>query len=318
MYIIGFDVSKDELVGVKINKRGLIKETYLFDNAKKDIELFLDGLDGKRVVLGSEATGEYHNLLALACLERNIPFYVLNPIVTKQFTKATVRKRKTDLTDAHIIAKCILQGEGELIDASCFNPVKPILRTAAELSRLSVAVNHMKNRFRDHFKEEVFIQKELAQIKETIEQGMVSIRDYGIKQTDKELLELLCSIPGIGSTLAAKLIVEIGDINRFRSAKSLVAFSGLDPKVRQSGHTLKRNTRLTKRGSPYLRRALYLAASIGQRHDSELRTYYLKKRSEGKRYKEATVANARHILFRVYAVWKRKSPYLLDYPQKEA
>ena len=72
----------------------------------------------------------------------------------------------------------------------------------------------------------------------------------------------------------------------------------VDPKVRQSGATLKRNTKLTKRGSPYLRRAAYLAASIAQRCDPVLKAYYLKKRSEGKRYKEATVANARHILYR--------------------
>lgn len=118
------------------------------------------------------------------------------------------------------------------------------------------------------------------------------------------------SIPGIGKIIAATFIAEIENIQRFDNQKALVAYAGLDPKVRQSGYTLKRNTRLTKRGSPYLRRTAYLAASVAQRYDVELKEYYEKKRGEGKRYKEATVANARHILNRVYAVWQRGDPYI--------
>lgn len=311
MFIIGFDVSKAELVGVKINKRGQVKDKYVVVNDEKNINLFLDTLISKKIVLGSEATSEYHNVLALSCLERNIPFYVLNPIVTKQFVRTTIRKRKTDLTDAHVIAKCILQGEGQLAVLSCFNHLKPILRTATELSRLTVAVSHMEKRFKRNFQDQVFVQEELNKIKEAVEKGMITIRNHGVKQTDNKLKALLCSIPGIGETLASKLIAEIGDIGRFNNIKSLVAFAGLDPKVRQSGTSLNRNTKLTKRGSPYLRRALYIASSIAQRYDPQLKEYYLKKRSEGKRYTEATVANARHILYRVYAVWKRKSPYVV-------
>ena len=310
MYIIGFDVSKNELVGVLINKRGNIKETYAVINDQESIDQFLDELPYTKVTIGSEATGEYHNLLALSCIKRDLPFYVLNPIVTKQFTRATVRKKKTDLTDAHVIAKCILQGEGERVDVSCFDTTKAVLRTASVLSRISVMLNHMNKRFEYHHKSEGFVQDELHMLHNAVAASVKSIQQYGIEQTDSTLQKLLCSIPGIGPTLAAYLIAEIGNPERFHSAKAVVAYAGLDPKVRQSGISMKRNTKLTKRGSPYLRRSLYIAASIAQRHDEELRVYFEKKRSEGKRYKEATVANARHILLRVYAVWKRGTPYV--------
>jgi hypothetical protein len=102
------------------------------------------------LTLGSEATGEYHNVLAQSCLERSIPFILLNPIVTKQFTRATVRKRKTDLTDAHVIAKCILQGEGERLSPSAFGNAKPILRSAVKLAEIKVAISHMARRFAEH------------------------------------------------------------------------------------------------------------------------------------------------------------------------
>jgi transposase len=105
------------------------------------------------------------------------------------------------------------------------------------------------------------------------------------------------------------LIAELGDITRFKNANSVVAYMGFDPRVKQSGTSLKRNTHLTKRGSPYLRRALYLAAAAAQRHDPELQATYDKKRAEGKRYREATIVVARRVITRVYAVWKRGTAY---------
>lgn len=65
----------------------------------------------------------------------------------------------------------------------------------------------------------------------------------GSKQ--QKLRELLQSIPGIGPVLATTLIAEIGDMTRFKDAKALVAYASLDPRVRQSGKTLQRNTRLS-------------------------------------------------------------------------
>ena len=303
-----------------IDKRGIIKGNWAIENKEGEIKILLDEIVSKypKIIIGSEATNEYHNVLAKICLSMDIPFYLLNPIVTKQFTRATVRKKKTDLTDAHIIAKCILQGEGQLISWDIFNPVKPVLRTVSRLTRIAVTLGQIEKRFKEHFPEIEGITEELEEMQKMVRSGAKKIQAKAIEGVDSELIELLSSIPGIGKTLSCVFISEIGDIEKFKSVKSLVAYAGLDPKIRQSGKTLKRNTRLTKRGSPYLRRAAYLAASIGQRHDSQLKEYYEKKRGEGKRYKEATVANARHILARIYAVWKRETPYIpqiLCFPQ---
>ena len=316
--ILGLDVSKADIVGVLINKRGAIKEDCLIKNEREEIEEFLNRVLRKhpKIIAGSEATGEYHNVLAKCCLNRGLPFYLLNPIVTKQFTRATVRKKKTDLTDAQVIARCILQGQGQLISFSAFCPLKPVLRTLSKLSRISRSLKQMEARFKDNYPEERLIQKELQRLSKHISFSMKHIQSYARGQIDKGIESLLRSIPGIGENLAPVFMAEIGEIERFTTPQSLIAFAGLDPKVRQSGYTLKRNTRLTKRGSPYLRRAAYIAASISQRHDPQLKEYYQKKRKEGKRYKEATVANARHILNRVYAVWKRGTPYVPRLPQK--
>src|SRR3989344_8101517 len=113
MYTIGIDVSKKELVSAKVTKRGEIIERWTIPNEPVAIAHWLDALP--HALLGAEATAEYHNELARQCIARGVPFKLLNPIVTKQFTRATVRRRKTDRSDAEVIARCLLNGDGYLL-----------------------------------------------------------------------------------------------------------------------------------------------------------------------------------------------------------
>lgn len=312
MNVIAFDVSKHELVGVRTNQSALIKEKIIVENASEKISQFLDEAQTAypHLIISSEATADYHRELARRCVERNIPFRLLNPILTKQFTRATIRKRKTDLTDAHIIAKLTLQGEGTLMTPNAFDPAKSFARTAAKLNRLFKTFTAISSRMERVFPDETLVINEMKKHLIPLRQTVEKIRSEAREHIDKRVYELLCSITGIGPTLAPAIITEIGDITRFPSGKSLVAYAGLDPRVKQSGISLKRNTKITKRGSPYLRHAAYIAATIAKRHDPELKIYFEKKIKEGKRYKEAVVAVARKILYRVHAVWKRGTPYV--------
>lgn len=311
MIIIGFDVSKDELIGVRINGRAIVKERYTIPNTPAAIAEFLDVTQERhtRLVVGSEATAEYHRPLALACLARAITFRLLNPLVTKQLTRATIRKQKTDATDAFLIAKAILQGSGTAVTLESFAPGKTLNRTAVNLGRIAGSVLRMARHC-----EETEASSEIAallrELRATTEDAMRRAQAEARRLLDPKVATLLQSISGIGPTLSVAFQTELAPIERFHDQKALVAYAGLDPRVKQSGVSLTRNTHLTKRGSPVLRRAAYLAASIAQRCDPELTHYYEKKRAEGKRYREATIANARHILYRVYAVWKRGTPYV--------
>lgn len=311
MTIIAFDVSKSELIGVRIDRNAGVKEEYAIPNTPSAIEIFLNDSLSKyrRLLIGSEATAEYHRPLALACLKREIPFKLINPLITKQFTRVTVRKKKTDQSDALVIAKCLLQGQGTLVGAETFSPAKVLNRTAVKLSHIA----GMLLRLEQHLQAtdcQSPIAGELTGLREKTEICMTLTQTQARQTLDPHLLKLLQSIPGIGPTLATAFISELAPIKRFFGQKALIAYAGLDPRVKQSGASLKRNTHLTKRGSAILRRAAYLAASIAQRKDPELKVYYEKKRAEGKRYREATIANARHILYRIYAVWKRNTPYV--------
>ncbi len=312
MQVIGIDVAKDSLVGVRIDRSSRVKEQFFIENTKGAIEQFLERVTGKwkRIIIGSEATGYYHQILAFACLDRGITFRLLNPIVTKQFTRATVRKRKTDLSDAFVVAKLVGQGEGTLLTKTMFTQGKPAVRTAVKLNQMEQMLILMQQQLQLIAMDESLV-KQLELCQQQLQKSQKVFKSFAEKTVDAKLHTLLMSIPGVGTTIATTLIAEIGDITRFPSGDCLIAFCGLDPRVKQSGIGLHHNTHLTKRGSPYLRRTVFLAASIAQRYDMELKTYYEKKRGEGKFYKEATVAVARKLLYRTYAVWKRQTPYVV-------
>jgi transposase len=139
MNVVGFDVSKTRLVGSRIDRSGTIKEYWDIPNTRAAALPVLEQLRKKykHLLIASEATAEYHRELALTCLELGIPFRLLNPLLTKQFTRATVRKKKTDKTDAEVIARLALQGQGHLVTSATFTDLKPLFRTSVKLVEMS-------------------------------------------------------------------------------------------------------------------------------------------------------------------------------------
>lgn len=316
MVVVGFDVGKDSLFGARLDRSGIVKEHWELANTTAALLPLLRSLRRKyrHLLVASEATAEYHRPLAQLCLTLNIPFSLINPITTKQYTRATVRKKKTDRTDAEVIARVAMQGQGTLVTKDTFNDIKPMLRTSVKLIQMSRMLTLMQYHIANVLGNEPALLQQLATAQEGLNVAAESFQATARQRVNPSLSKLLQTVPGIGPKTAALLIAELGDISRFRNANAVVAYMGFDPRVKQSGMSLKRNTHLTKRGSPYLRRALYLAAAAAQRHDAELQTTYDKKRAEGKRYREATIVVARRVVSRVYAVWKRGTAYRPSQP----
>lgn len=120
---------------------------------------------------------------------------------------------------------------------------------------------------------------------------------------------LVPTIPGMSSTLGAQTVAEIGDVRRFRNAASVVKYAGLNSGVSQSGRFEAEGGPITKAGSPYLRRSMWLAADAARRFDPRLRGSYEKKRAEGKCHRVAVTAVARKLCHIVYAVMRDQAPY---------
>ena len=115
--------------------------------------------------------------------------------------------------------------------------------------------------------------------------------------------------PGVGNVLGAIIISEIGDISRFSEPAKLVAFAGIDPTVKQSGEFKGAKNRMSKRGSPYLRRAIWLASMTAAFHDPVMSKFYQKKRAEGKPHRTAIGAVCRKMLYVIYVLMKSGQTY---------
>lgn len=140
-----------------------------------------------------------------------------------------------------------------------------------------------------------------------------------IAEIDKMLAEMLTeintpimSVPGVGSVCGAIILGEIGEISRFSKASQLVAFSGYDPSVYESGKFKGTKNHISKRGSKYLRWALWIAADRARMHDPVFKEFYEKKRDDGKCHKVATCAVARKLCNTIFAVLRDDEPYKVN------
>jgi transposase len=118
----------------------------------------------------------------------------------------------------------------------------------------------------------------------------------------------LTTIPGVGNMLAASIIGEIGDLSRFPNVASVIAYAGLDPTVTESG-TITKKRNISKKGSKYLRTAIWQAAVYSLVHNPNLRAFYEKKRSEGKPKQVAIGAVANKLTRIIYAVLRTGKEY---------
>jgi transposase len=130
-----------------------------------------------------------------------------------------------------------------------------------------------------------------------------------IKDIYSKLDNHLQSIPGIGKVTAPTILAEIGDINNFSSPSKLTAFAGLDPSENQSGNKKSSNEKTSKRGSPYLRHALYTAAMVAANNNPIMHDYYIKKRAEGKHHYVALTGVERKLLGIIFHVLKENRDY---------
>lgn len=152
------------------------------------------------------------------------------------------------------------------------------------------------------------------QLKALIEQ--MSFIEQQVKDTEAEIGRLMeninspiTTITGIANVTGATILSEIGDISKFDSPRKLVAFAGIDASVTQSGQYEAAHNVMSKRGSPYLRKAIFQAALIAAFKDPVLSAFYQKKRAEGKHHLTCIGAVSRKLCYIIYAVLKNNKPY---------
>ena len=141
------------------------------------------------------------------------------------------------------------------------------------------------------------LDNEIAEIEEQIQSLMI------------ELDSPITTIPGLGFRMAAMILAEVGDFTRFASPDKLLAYAGMSPSTYQSGQLKNCYPHIEKRGSRYLRYALYNATKYVCHWDPTFAAYLAKKRAEGKHYNIALSHAAKKLVRLVFAMEKSRQPY---------
>ena len=152
------------------------------------------------------------------------------------------------------------------------------------------------------------LQQTLARIH--LLQKQIEIIEERIKEIVKKIDSSFITIPGISYITAAIIHAEIGDFSDFSNAEKILAFAGMEPSIYQSGQYSSTHAKMVKRGSKYLRYALYTASKNVSKWDDNFITFLQKKRSEGKHYNVAISHVAKKLVRVLYRMEMTHSSYI--------
>ncbi|GLZ89615.1 IS110 family transposase [Metapseudomonas resinovorans] len=259
-----------------------------------------------------EATGIYHEALAEWLHGEGFRVCVLNPAQVAHYARSRLQRVKTDQVDAKLIAE---YGERHQDELPSWQPEPPTIRRLKALVRRLTDLHEIKqmeqNRLAVTTDAQVqhSIEAVLTHIDQQISATLKAIQDHIDNDPDlRGKRELLTSIDGIADKTAALLLAELGDPLRFRNARAITAFAGLNPKLQESG-TYKGQTRISKMGSARLRAGLYMPALSALTHNAAIRALSERLRAKGKSGKQIVCAAMRKLLHIAYGVLKSGQPF---------
>lgn len=220
--------------------------------------------------------------------------------------KALIETPKTEIIN--LIKKCSRKSISYAL-----NKYSELLECAKESNSIGVLLDAYYEAIKIHTKHLKHLNEQLESIDECIKALAINIPE----------IDLLKSIPGIGDKIAYTVLGEIGNIDRFNSAKQLVAYCGIDPSVKQSGNFTGTKNKITKRGSIYIRKSLYLAAvstirknSSGTYVNKVMYDYYHAK-IQSKAKKQALGAIMNKLVRIIFSVLKNRHPFVLITPEEQ-
>lgn len=381
--VVGIDIAKGESeIQAFLDKGKPYGNNFPIKHTLEELDRFVSFLGeiksiaGQMPVVIMESTGHYHTPI-IQCLEENDLLYILlNPNISHQAKKSSLRKVKTDAFDAYQL--CVLYYKED------FKPYKLRAIQLLNLRNLSRQQEIMTNMYveaklqfhtildqtfpeyrkvfgdlfskvslsilREYPTSEKILETEEEELAERIKgycptRSILWAREKARKLNHSasqnpfqrvmyqshlinlhmyidilfhyqghlsELESQMVSLANGREKIAATIISEIGEIDRFNHRKKLVAYAGIDPSVYSSGKFTATTNRITKRGSSRLRHSLYLAVLCGIRssRNKKFKEFYDMKRVEGKPSKVAIVACINKLLHWIYVLLKRKEHFL--------
>ena len=308
---VGIDVAKTKFDVALLNAEGKYRSK-VFPSTPVGHQQFLEWLtrhDAQEAHLCMETTGVYGRDLARFLAQQQILISVVNPAQIHAFGKTELTRAKMDKADARLIARyCRMHRPAPWVP-----PAEEIVTLQALVQRLEdlLALQTMENSRLEAAEGPArkSVEAVLEFVHQQIEMVRLQIEIHIDKHPDlKNQQELLSSIPGIGDNTAATLLAFLSPLERFHSAKQVVAYAGLNPRIRQSGQWAGK-TPIAKAGNALLRKSLYLPAVVAKRHNPIIASFCDRLLARGKRPMQVVVAAMRKLLHLAFGVLKSGKPF---------
>ena len=314
-FFLGVDVSKAKLDVALLSEQAKYKSKVFANSPPGHAALWQwlqahapDGPMGVHVCM--EATGAYHEPLALHLHDLGIHVSVVNPMRVKRFIEMQGTRNKTDSSDAKSLAHFCQTMQPERWEAPSMG-VRALQALIARLDALQEMRLSESNRLAVAH---AAVQPSLHEVIATLDRAIEDVKAQ-IRQTiddDPDLHqrgELLQAIPGLGERTIPQLLAYIGRPERFKNVKALIAYASLSPMIRQSGTSLNKTKGTHPQGHRQLKQALYFPALVAGKHNPAIAAFWQRLKAQNKPGMVIVVACMHKLLAIVYGVLKSRTPF---------
>lgn len=330
---VGIDVSKKDFSICLIFLHGdlsiKIKGTKRFSNDKSGFKALLEWVekkkdDGVPVNFTMEPTGIYHENLAYFLNDKKQLVHIVLPKKAKRYAESLKTNSKTDKLDSKALARMGVERELGL-----WQPGPPVFRKLKVLTRERSSMIKTRTGLKNQLEA---IRNSAFPNKKTINRLMYLIKviDKNIAKIEKNIETIVdnneelkskilkvTTIPGVAFLTAIIIIAETDGFALIKSIKQIVAYAGLDVKIRESGKW-KGKSKISKAGNVHLRKALYFPAYTSIRYSENYKHFYERLLDKKDVSLIAAVAVQRKLLGLIYTLWKNDTVYIENYQKQKA
>lgn len=309
---VGLDIAKQDFQAAVPGPDGRYR-VRRFDQGEagiKALRAWLKRHDALDAPIGLEATGVYSEPVAEALHKAGHPVSVINPARIKAYGRSELQRAKTDRVDAKLIARFVAAQRPALWapppaavrELQALHQRLTALKTTAaqEHNRLETTAPAMQDS----------IHRVRAMLQDEIDKLTGRIRTHiQAHRSLRQPARLLRSIPGIAETVVLEILVRLPQLERCRNVRAWVAQAGVDPRIYESGTSIRARAHLSKRGDAALRKALYMPSLAAMRFNPVIRVFVQRLKERGKNGKVIACAAMRKLLHLIYGVLNTQKPF---------
>ncbi len=323
--VLGIDVAQKELV-VCLGKMyddwtpALVAHK-VFVNTKKGFAELVDWVKKLTEVdipvqYVMEATGVYHESFAYFLHEQDLAVSIVLPNKISNYARTLTTKTITDKTASEAIAMFGLEKK-----LDCWQPAKGIYKKLQQLTRergqlvdeRTVIKNQLHAERAEAKPNKQSIgraNKRLMLLNKQVDEINQELKDLITSEDEvKQIVLLICTIPGIGLLTAATILGETNGFELIRNKRQLTSYAGLDVKEKQSGTSVKGKPRISKKGNKHLRKAMHMPALTAIRHNERYKAIFARLVSKHGVKLKAAVPIQRKLLEMTFTIFKTKTKF---------